>query len=82
MIDPVDAVDKPEKIEGPQEEEWEYVTGYKLFAVIGVVTLACFIMLLDTSIIATVGSDLAWDPNHLLKPTGHPQNHERLPLSQ
>jgi len=36
------------------EDGWEYVTGMKLYLVIGMVTLACFIMLLDTSIVATV----------------------------
>jgi len=36
------------------EDEWEYITGVKLYLVIGMVTLACFIMLLDTSIVATV----------------------------
>ncbi|TVY83625.1 Efflux pump mlcE [Lachnellula suecica] len=35
------------------EDEWEYVTGFKLFLAIGVVSLACFIMLLDTSIVST-----------------------------
>jgi hypothetical protein len=37
-----------------EQQEWEYITGPKLFLVIGTVTLACFIMLLDTSIVATV----------------------------
>lgn len=37
----------------PTDEEWEYITGYKLSAVLGIVTLACFTMLLDTSIIVT-----------------------------
>ena len=36
------------------EDGWEYITGVKLFLVIGMVTLACFIMLLDTSIVSTV----------------------------
>jgi hypothetical protein len=35
--------------------EWEYVTGVKLAVVIIAVTGACFLMLLDTSIVATVG---------------------------
>lgn len=34
-------------------EEWEYVTGFKLAAVNCAVTAACFVMLLDTSIVAT-----------------------------
>lgn len=35
------------------DEEYEYVTGIKLYLVIFIVTLACFLMLLDTSIIVT-----------------------------
>jgi hypothetical protein len=38
----------------PAEVEWKYVTGWKLFAAIGAITAACFIILLDTSIIVTV----------------------------
>ncbi|KAE9372630.1 putative MFS multidrug transporter [Stipitochalara longipes BDJ] len=37
----------------PFDEEWEYVTGYKLIVVIGASTMAGFLMLLDTSIVAT-----------------------------
>jgi hypothetical protein len=37
-----------------KEKEWEYVTGLKLMLVITAVTLACFLMLLDNSIISTV----------------------------
>lgn len=40
-------------LEAP-EEEWEYISGFKLFCVIGMITLTCFLMLLDTSIVATV----------------------------
>ena len=39
---------------GEKEKEWEYVTGLKLMLVITAVTLACFLMLLDNSIISTV----------------------------
>lgn len=35
-------------------DDWEYVTGYKLWIILSAVTLACFTMLLDTSIIVTV----------------------------
>ena len=35
-------------------DDWEYVTGYKLWMILSAVTLACFTMLLDTSIIVTV----------------------------
>jgi len=37
----------------PKDVEYEYITGYKLFLVIGIVTLVAFIMLLDTSIVVT-----------------------------
>jgi hypothetical protein len=55
-LDPAAAEPEPqlEKSDTAATEEWEYVTGFKLFAVVGVVTLACFILLLDTAIIATV----------------------------
>ena len=52
VVDPSTPVTKSEE---PVVAEFDYVTGFKLFAVIGVVTLACFLLLLDTSIIATVG---------------------------
>ena len=39
---------------GPQEEEWEYISGMRLVAVMAAITLTCFLMLLDTSIVATV----------------------------
>ena len=38
----------------PAEEEWEYVTEYKLIDVMGACTMASFLMSLDTSIVATV----------------------------
>lgn len=47
----LDTINKPE---GPKEEEWEYITGFRLMAVTFVITLACFVLLLDTSIVATV----------------------------
>ncbi|KAF4636816.1 hypothetical protein G7Y89_g1264 [Cudoniella acicularis] len=36
-----------------QEEEWEYITGFRLAAVMITITMTCFLMLLDTSIVAT-----------------------------
>lgn len=48
------SLDNVNKSEESKEEEWEYITGFKLFAVTFVITLACFILLLDTSIVATV----------------------------
>jgi len=41
----------------PIDEKYEYVTGYKLFVVIGASTVAGFLMLLDTSIVATVSQE-------------------------
>ena len=43
-----------------EEGDWEYVTGFKLHVVIVTVTLACFTMLLDTSIVSTVRTALAF----------------------
>lgn len=37
-----------------EEENHEYITGFKLFAVLASVTLAAFLMLLDGSIIGVV----------------------------
>jgi hypothetical protein len=39
-----------------KDEEPEYVTGFKLALMVGSVTLACFLMLLDISIIVTVSN--------------------------
>ena len=41
----------------PAEEEWEYVTGYKLIVVMGACTMADFLTSLDTSIFATVSPE-------------------------
>ena len=38
----------------PAEPEHEYITGFKLWIVIASITLCCFLMMLDTSIIVTV----------------------------
>lgn len=43
------------KLSNPVEEEYQYVTGFKLITVIGCVTLVAFLIMLDQSIIATVG---------------------------
>jgi hypothetical protein len=51
---PVKSDESIKETETSPTEEWVYLTGFKLWAVIGVVTLACFILLLDTAIIATV----------------------------
>jgi hypothetical protein len=39
---------------GTNESDYEYITGLKLALVIIAVTIACFLMLLDNSIVATV----------------------------
>lgn len=38
----------------PVEEDFQYVTGLKLFTVIACITLVAFLLMLDQSIIATV----------------------------
>jgi hypothetical protein len=54
-ISPIEAnMEKSPALEAPPEPEWEYVTGFKRYTVISVVTLVAFLMLLDTSIVATV----------------------------
>lgn len=45
--------EKPQQ-SSPAEDEDEYVTGFKLIIVIVAVTLVCFLMMLDMSIIVTV----------------------------
>lgn len=40
--------------EAVKDDEREYITGYKLGMVVAGVTLVCFLVLLDTSIIVTV----------------------------
>jgi len=42
------------KPDHPVEDDYEYVTGFKLATIIGCVTLVAFLILLDQSIIATV----------------------------
>jgi hypothetical protein len=51
------------KQESPKEEERRYLTGIKLFMVISAVTLVCFLVLLDTSIIVTVGLSVSFSMN-------------------
>jgi hypothetical protein len=56
-------------------EEWEYITGWKLVAVLGVVSLACFTMLLDTSIVVTVSSiNSPYELSNFIK--GNPKNNK------
>jgi len=44
----------------PAEEDWEYVTGIRLAVVLAACTLFGFLMLLDTSIVATVSAISTW----------------------
>jgi hypothetical protein len=65
------------------EADWEYVTGLKLHVVIVTVTLACFIMLLDTSIVATVCAALIcyiMSLVLLIEMSGYSSNHEPVPF--
>ena len=50
-------ISSDDSAETPIDEEHEYVTGYKLFAVIGACTMAGFLMFLDSSIVATVSPE-------------------------
>lgn len=47
-----DGAEKANEPEQPAEEEW--VAGFKLVIMLISITLACFLMMLDTSVIATV----------------------------
>jgi len=62
--------------------EHEYATGVKLLLIITSVTLVAFLMMLDMSILATVGLNIVrlkfW--KLLTRVKGHPSNHQRLPL--
>lgn len=42
------------KENGEEEENHEYISGYKIFVVITAITLTTFLALLDTTIVATV----------------------------
>jgi hypothetical protein len=50
----VDPTNPDAKTQPVKDGEREYITGFKLFMVIASVTLVCFLMMLDTSIIVTV----------------------------
>lgn len=45
---------KPEDSQHDHDAEPVYATGFKLFTIMTAITLPCFLMLLDTSIIVTV----------------------------
>lgn len=66
------------------EEEWQYVTGFKLGVVIVSVTLVAFVMMLDMSIVSTVISSKYCNQLKSLLLTmilGHSSNHKRFSLS-
>ena len=44
-----------EEVVGEEEEEEEYITGFRLMLILSAGTLVQFVMMLDQSIIATVG---------------------------
>lgn len=60
------------------EKEYEYITGLKLVLVILAATLACFLMLLDNSILSTVSqSNSIYDDSSVSsQATGYPTHHE------
>jgi hypothetical protein len=69
------------------EEDYEYITGIKLGVVLVAATLVYFLLMLDGSIITTVGSDTLQlsklDDKSSLNADhrpGHPTNHQRLPF--
>lgn len=41
-----------------EEEDYEYISGYKVFVVLAAITLTTFLALLDTTIVATVSTVL------------------------
>ena len=54
--DPEKGVDATASPAHTSDEDHEFISGIKLILVMAGVTLACFLMLLDTSIITTVSS--------------------------
>jgi hypothetical protein len=51
------SIQAPDPAEETTEPEFQYVTGIKLWLATAAVTLVCFLMMLDMSIIATVSLD-------------------------
>jgi hypothetical protein len=61
----------------PSATEYEYITGIRLWLVVASVTLVCFLILLDMSIIVTVSPDASISVSNLLiNMTGYPSNHQ------
>ncbi|OJJ50764.1 hypothetical protein ASPZODRAFT_56036 [Penicilliopsis zonata CBS 506.65] len=53
MAAPPDATGDEDKAVAPKDDNHFYLTGFKLFSVLAAVTLVCFLILLDMSIIVT-----------------------------
>jgi hypothetical protein len=73
------------KIADMQSDNWEYISGFKLFVVLAAITVSCFLMMLDTSVIVTVSEPLHEMSQRSLEPlliskSGHPTYNQRLPL--
>lgn len=74
--DPEKPLDRSTEIAEAAETEYEYVSGVKLWLAVAAVTLVCFLMMLDMSIIVTVSyqsSIAALDSLTCIK--GNPSNH-------
>lgn len=67
----------------PQGTEHQYISGIKLWTLLGSLTLVCFLMMLDMSIIVTVSwVVMVLSTNPLLTLLlGYSTDHERLPFS-
>jgi hypothetical protein len=60
----------------PTETEFEYIKGVKLWLATAAVTLVCFLMMLDMSIIVTVNlQNHCYTLEVLMNMTGYPSNH-------
>jgi hypothetical protein len=65
------------------DPEFEYITGVKLWLATAAVTLVCFLMMLDMSIIVTVSLHNPLRALDLLmNMTGYPSNHHRLSFAR
>ena len=69
---PLDGSTKPVEA---TETEYEYITGIKLWLVIASITLICFLMMLDMSIVVTVSFYNSIKGFKLTNMTGYPSNH-------
>ena len=56
------SADLETKTQNPNQNDLEPVTGIKLILLLISLTLACFLILLDTSIISTVGETMTEQP--------------------